>query len=59
MKASTKDEIAGKIHEVKGEIKKEVGNATTDPNLEIAGNKEKNAGKVQKWIGRAKKIVGQ
>jgi uncharacterized protein YjbJ (UPF0337 family) len=59
MKASTKDKIVGKIHEVKGKIKEEVGNATTDPNLEVSGNTEKNAGKVQKWIGRAEKAVGE
>jgi uncharacterized protein YjbJ (UPF0337 family) len=59
MKTSTKDKIAGKIHEVKGGIKEEVGNATTDPNLEISGKTEKNAGKVQKWIGRAEKAVGE
>ena len=59
MKASTKDKIAGKIHVVKGKIKEEVGNATTDPNLEVSGNAEKNAGKVQKRIGRAEKAVGE
>lgn len=59
MKPSTKDEIAGKLHEVKGKIKEEVGDATTDPNLEVSGNVEKNAGKVQSWIGRVEKAVGE
>jgi uncharacterized protein YjbJ (UPF0337 family) len=59
MKPSTKDEIAGKLHEVKGKIKEEVGDATTDPNLEVSGNAEKNAGKVQNWIGRVEKAVGE
>ncbi|MFZ1916526.1 MAG: CsbD family protein [Terriglobales bacterium] len=59
MKPSTKDEIAGKLHEVKGKIKEELGDATTDPNLEVSGNVEKNAGKVQNWIGRAEKAVGK
>ncbi len=59
MKPSTKDEILGKLHEVKGNIKEELGDATTDPNLEVSGNVEKNAGKVQNWIGRAEKAVGE
>jgi uncharacterized protein YjbJ (UPF0337 family) len=32
---------------------------TNDPNLEVNGNTEKNAGKVQKWIGQAEKAVGK
>jgi uncharacterized protein YjbJ (UPF0337 family) len=59
MKPSTKDEIAGKLHEVKGKIKEELGDATTDPNLEVSGNVEKNAGKIQSWMGRAEKAVGE
>ena len=34
MKPSTEDEVKGKIHEVKGEIKEKVGVATNNPNLE-------------------------
>ena len=34
MKASTKDEIAGKIHEVKGNIKEKAGRLTNDAELE-------------------------
>jgi uncharacterized protein YjbJ (UPF0337 family) len=59
MKPSTKDKTEGKLHEVKGEIKKEVGKATNDPDLEVSGEAEKTAGKVQKWIGRAEKAVGE
>jgi uncharacterized protein YjbJ (UPF0337 family) len=44
---------------VKGKIKEEVGKATNDPDLEDSGNAEKNAGKVQNWIGRAEKVVGK
>jgi uncharacterized protein YjbJ (UPF0337 family) len=57
MKPSTTDKAEGKFHEVKGEIKKEVGKATNDPNLEVSGDAEKKAGKVQEWIGRAEKAV--
>jgi uncharacterized protein YjbJ (UPF0337 family) len=59
MKPSTKDRTEGKFHQVKGEIKEEVGKATNDPNLEVSGKAEKKAGKLQKWIGRAEKAVGE
>ena len=59
MKPSTEDKAEGKIHEVKGTIKEEVGKVTNDPDLEISGEVEKNAGKVQKWIGRAEEAVGE
>jgi uncharacterized protein YjbJ (UPF0337 family) len=58
MKPSTEDEVKGKLHEVKGTIKEAVGEATTDPNLEISGIVEKHAGKVQQIIGHAEKAVG-
>ena len=59
MKPSTQDRTAGKLHEVKGKIKEEIGKATNDPNLEVAGKAEKKDGKVQKWIGRAEDAVGE
>jgi uncharacterized protein YjbJ (UPF0337 family) len=59
LKPSTKDKIEGKVHEVTGNIKEQVGKATNDPDLEVTGKAEKKAGKVQKWIGRAEKAVGQ
>jgi len=59
MKSSTKDKVEGKLHEVKGGIKEDVGKATNDPNLEVLGKTEKKAGKVQAWIGRVEKAVGE
>jgi uncharacterized protein YjbJ (UPF0337 family) len=59
MKASTQDRTEGKLHDVKGKIKEKIGKATNNPDLEVSGNAEKNAGKVQKWIGRAEKAVGE
>ena len=53
MKPSTKDKTIGKLHELKGKIKEEVGKVTNNPDLEISGDAEKKAGKVQQWIGRA------
>jgi uncharacterized protein YjbJ (UPF0337 family) len=59
MKPSTQDKVEGKFHEVKGKIKEEVGKATNDPDVEISGKAEKNTGKVQNWIGRAEKAIGE
>jgi uncharacterized protein YjbJ (UPF0337 family) len=57
MKPSTKNEAAGKVHEVKGKIKEKVGQLTNDPNLEGEGIGEQIAGKVQKKIGQLEKVV--
>ena len=57
MKPSTKDEVAGKVHELKGKIKEKVGRLTNDPDLEGEGIGEKIAGKVQKKIGQVEKAV--
>ena len=59
MKPSTDDQTTGKIHEVKGTIKEKVGELTNNPDMEADGNAEKNAGKVQNWIGKVEKSVGQ
>jgi uncharacterized protein YjbJ (UPF0337 family) len=59
LKPSAEDRTSGKLHEVKGKIKEEVGKATGDPDLEVSGNAEKKAGKVQNLIGRVEKAVGE
>jgi uncharacterized protein YjbJ (UPF0337 family) len=59
MKPSTEDEIAGKVHEVKGTIKEKVGELTNDPDLEGEGIGEKLAGKVRKKIGQVEKALGK
>ena len=59
MKPSTDDKTTGKLHEVKGAIKEAIGKATDDSELEADGNAEKNAGKVQNWIGKVEKAIGQ
>ncbi|MFZ0707636.1 MAG: CsbD family protein [Candidatus Korobacteraceae bacterium] len=58
MKPSTEDKTTGKLHEVKGNIKEKVGKLTKDPDLEAEGRAEKNAGKVQGWVGKVEKAVG-
>lgn len=42
MKDSTKDEIQGKVHEVKGAVKETVGKATNDPDLEVEARMRKS-----------------
>jgi len=59
VKPSTENEIAGKVHEVKGKIKEKVGQLTNDPDLEAEGIGEKIGGKVQEKIGQVKKVLGK
>ena len=59
MKPSSKDEVAGKVHEVKGAVKAKVGKLTNNPELEADGKAEKVAGGVQRKIGQVKKVLGQ
>ena len=57
MKPSTENEIAGRVHEVKGTIKEKVGQLTNDPDLEGEGVGEKIAGKVQNKIGQVEAAI--
>jgi uncharacterized protein YjbJ (UPF0337 family) len=57
MKPSTEDEIAGKLHEVKGKIKEKVGHLTNNSDLEAEGIGEKIGGKVRKKIGQLEKVI--
>jgi uncharacterized protein YjbJ (UPF0337 family) len=57
MKPSTKDEVAGKVHEVKGKIKEQVGHATNNGDLETEGAAEKIGGKIQHKIGQVEKVI--
>jgi uncharacterized protein YjbJ (UPF0337 family) len=57
VKPGTKDEIAGRVHEVKGTIKEKVGELTNDPDLEGEGIGEDIAGKIQNKIGQVQKVI--
>lgn len=59
MKDSTKDQVGGKVHEVKGKVKEKAGQIVNDPNLEQRGHDENVAGKVQKKVGQIEKVLGQ
>ena len=55
MKSSTKDQVEGTFHELKGKVKEVAGKLSDNPKLEAEGTGEKIAGKVQEKIGQVKK----
>ncbi|MEO5923671.1 MAG: CsbD family protein [Bryobacteraceae bacterium] len=57
MNPSTKDQVEGKFHEVKGAVKEKVGEVTRDPSLTKDGQVEKLAGTIQKKIGQIEKVL--
>lgn len=57
MKPSTKDQIQGKLHELKGKVKQAAGHVTNNPNLEAEGQVEQITGKVQKKVGQIEKLL--
>jgi uncharacterized protein YjbJ (UPF0337 family) len=56
MKPSTKDQITGKLHELKGKAKEKAGQVTNNPNLADEGQDEKIAGVIQKKVGQIEKV---
>jgi uncharacterized protein YjbJ (UPF0337 family) len=56
MKQSTKDQIKGKLHELKGNVKEKAGQVTNNPSLATEGQNEKLAGKVQKKVGQVEEV---
>jgi uncharacterized protein YjbJ (UPF0337 family) len=56
MKPSTKDQIAGKLHEMKGKVKEKAGQVTNNPDLAAEGQGEKIAGKILKKVGQIEKV---
>jgi uncharacterized protein YjbJ (UPF0337 family) len=59
MKPSTKDQVQGKLHELKGKTKEKAGQLTNNPSLAAEGQNETLAGKVQKKIGQVEKVLGK
>ena len=59
MKDSTTDKVEGALHEVKGVIKEKIGKATNDPDLELEGETENVAGKIQKKVGQVKQVFNE
>jgi uncharacterized protein YjbJ (UPF0337 family) len=56
MDNSTKDQVEGKFHEVKGKVKEKMGQVTNDPNLQSEGQGENWTGKIQKKVGDIEKV---
>jgi uncharacterized protein YjbJ (UPF0337 family) len=57
MNPSTKDQIQGKMHELKGKVKEKAGQLTNDPDLTAEGQAEKLGGKVQKKVGQIERVL--
>lgn len=57
MKSSTKDQVEGTFHELKGTVKEFAGKLTDNPKLEAEGSGEKTTGKVQGKIGQIEKVL--
>jgi len=56
MTSGTEDKIKGKFHEVKGDVKEKLGQATDNPDLQAEGQDENLAGKIQKKVGQIKTV---
>jgi uncharacterized protein YjbJ (UPF0337 family) len=56
MNPSTKDQVEGKFHEVKGKVVEKTGQLTNDPKKTDDGQAEQIAGTVQKKIGQIEKV---
>jgi uncharacterized protein YjbJ (UPF0337 family) len=54
--SGTHDQVEGKVHEVKGAIKEQIGKATNNPNLQDEGTAEKIDGKIEHKVGQVKKV---
>jgi uncharacterized protein YjbJ (UPF0337 family) len=57
MKSSTKNQIKGKFHELKGNVKEKAGQVTNNPTLAAEGRDETLAGKVQKKVGQIEEVL--
>jgi uncharacterized protein YjbJ (UPF0337 family) len=56
MKASAKDQIEGRLHEVIGTVKEKAGQVTKNPDLAAEGQDEKLAGVIQGKVGQIEKV---
>ncbi len=57
VKNSTKNQVQGKLHEVRGKLKEKAGQIINSPGLEAEGQLEKTAGKVQQKVGQIEKVL--
>ena len=54
-----RDELKGRAEQVKGKVKKAVGDLTDDEQLHDEGTADEAAGDVQEGFGRARRKVGE
>jgi uncharacterized protein YjbJ (UPF0337 family) len=54
-----RDELEGRKDQLKGKVKKAVGDLTDDPNLHDEGVADEAAGDVQEGFGRGRRKVGE
>ena len=59
MKSSTRDQVEGALHEMKGKAKQVVGKLSDNPKLQAEGAMEKLGGIVQGKVGQVKKVLGK
>jgi uncharacterized protein YjbJ (UPF0337 family) len=57
MRPSTKDQIKGKFHQLKGGVKETAGQVTNNPTLAAKGKAEQLAGKVQNKVGQIEQVL--
>jgi uncharacterized protein YjbJ (UPF0337 family) len=57
MKSSTRDNVEGKMHQVKGKLKEAAGIIIGNDDLEAEGKGEKIEGQVQEKLGQIKKVL--
>ena len=57
MKPSTKDQVEGARHELKGKAKEAAGRVTDNPTLTAEGQGERVAGTVQKKVGQVERVL--
>jgi uncharacterized protein YjbJ (UPF0337 family) len=55
--SGTHDQVAGKMHQVKGAVKDGIGKVTNNPKLRAEGTAEKVRGKVEETVGKIKGSV--
>ena len=56
MKSSTKDQVRGKLHEIKGAVKQKAGQLTNNRDLAAEGRNESLAGTVQKNVSQIERV---
>lgn len=54
-----KDEVRGKSDQIKGGVKKGVGDLTNDENLRNEGEADEAAGKIEEGVGKGRRKVGE